>query len=86
MSAPRAWLLYTALRLLVFACCAVALFLTGLSGLPLLAFAVLASSVVSLFVLKPQRTALVQAQEDRRQRRAEQRRQLRERLDDSPAR
>lgn len=79
---PRAWLVYTALRMVVFVGTAGAFALLGLGGFPLLLVALLVSSIVSLVVLRPQRNALVAAQEARRQRRAAERDRLRSRLDE----
>jgi hypothetical protein len=80
-SARRAWLVYTALRLLVFVGTAGVLILLGLNGFPLLLAALLISSVVSLLVLKPQRTAAVDAALARREQRSAERESARARLD-----
>jgi membrane protein implicated in regulation of membrane protease activity len=78
---PRAWLVYTALRMVVFVGTAGFFLLFGLNGFPLLLVALLVSSIVSLVVLKPQRSAVVAAQEARRERRAADKDALRSRLD-----
>jgi hypothetical protein len=80
-TARRAWLVYTALRLVVFVGTAGVLVLLGLNGFPLLLVALLVSSVVSLLVLKPQRTAAVDAALARRERRTAERESARARLD-----
>ncbi len=80
----RPWLLYTGLRLLLFACVTGVLLIVGLNGFPLLLLALLASSILSLFMLGPQRAALVRAQQDRVERRAETKADLRARLDEAP--
>jgi hypothetical protein len=77
----RIVLVYSALRFVVFLGCAGVLLLIGLNGLPLLAFAVLISSIVSYFVLKPQRLQLTEAQVARRDARAAARDEQRARLD-----
>lgn len=82
-STGRAWLLYTMLRMLVFVGTAGFFALFGLNGFPLLLLALLVSSIVSLFVLRRQRTALVAAQAARTERRAAEREAIRARLDES---
>jgi hypothetical protein len=83
VSLGRAWAVYTALRLAVFAGTAAALFLLlRLNGLLLLLVALLLSSIASLFLLRPQRDRFVRAQEQRILARREEKAQLRERLDD----
>lgn len=77
----RAWLTYTALRLLLFACVTAILLLLGLDGFPLLLIAVLASSILSLFMLSTQRAGLVAAQQQRVAQRTADRQALRDRLD-----
>jgi len=78
----KPWLLYTALRLLVFIGTAGFFAIFGLNGFPLLLIALLVSSVVSLLVLRPQRQALVAAQAARAERKAAERESLRARLDE----
>ncbi len=77
----RAWLVYTALRLLLLACVVAVLLVLGVDGFPLLLLALLVSSVLSLFMLGAQRAALVVAQQERTAQRAQERDSLRERLD-----
>jgi hypothetical protein len=79
----KLWLIYTALRMLVFIGTAGFFAIFGLNGYPLLFVALLVSSIVSLLVLRPQRTALVEAQAARREQRAAERESLRARLDES---
>ena len=80
----RAWLTYTALRLLVFLGTAGLLVVAlDLNGFPLLLAALLVSSILSLLVLRRQRTALVAAQLARREDRAADRAARRARLDGS---
>jgi len=79
----RAWLVYTVLRLVVFIGTAGLFAIFGLNGFPLLLLALLVSSIVSLVVLRPQRSALVAAQLARRERRTAEREALRARLDES---
>ena len=79
----RIWLTYTALRMVVFIGTAGFFAIFGLNGFPLLLIALLVSSIVSLFVLRPQRAALVQAQAARTERRAAERESMRARLDES---
>ncbi|MDT7546801.1 MAG: hypothetical protein QOE99_2911 [Actinomycetota bacterium] len=81
-SARRTWLVYTALRMVVFVGTAGFFLLFGLTGYPLLLVSLLVSSIVSLFVLRPQRTALVVAQTERREQRQSERDALRARLDE----
>ena len=70
----RAWLTYTALRLLVFLGTAGLLVVAlDLNGFPLLLVALLVSSILSLLVLRTQRTALVAAQLARRERKSAER-------------
>ena len=77
----RAWLTYTALRLLLLVCVVAVLLVLGVDGFPLLLLALLVSSVLSLFMLGAQRAALVAAQQERTERRAADRQALRDRLD-----
>ena len=88
-SAPgvgKAWLIYTGLRMAVFAGTAAALFLVlRINGFPLLLVALLVSSIASLFLLRRQRDALVLAQETKGRERREQKARLRERLDEEPS-
>jgi UPF0716 family protein affecting phage T7 exclusion len=81
-SARRTWLVYTALRMVVFVGTAGFFLLFGLTGYPLLLVSLLVSSIVSLFVLRPQRTAVVVAQAERREQRQSEREALRARLDE----
>jgi Na+/H+ antiporter NhaC len=81
-SARRLWLVYTALRLLVFVGTAGFFAIFGMNGFPLLLLSLLVSSIVSLFVLHPQRTALVLAQAAKREQRQSEREALRARLDE----
>jgi hypothetical protein len=82
-STVRLWLVYTGLRLAVFAGVAAALYLvTRMNGFPLLLVALLVSSIASLFLLRSQREALVAAQQLRVERRAQERADLRSRLDE----
>jgi hypothetical protein len=80
----RLWLVYTALRLVVFIGTAGLGLILGLNGFPLLLLAILVSSIVSLFVLRPQREALIAAQLARREQRAAARQALRARLAEEP--
>jgi membrane protein implicated in regulation of membrane protease activity len=81
----RLWLVYTGLRLVVFAGVAAAIYLvTRLNGFPLLLVALLVSSIASLFLLQSQRQALVESQQRRAEQRAEEKASLRARLDESP--
>jgi hypothetical protein len=85
-SVLRTYLVYTGLRLAVFVGTAAALFLVvRINGFPLLLAALLVSSIASLFLLRRQRDALVLAQERKRVAKAEQREQLRARLDEEPS-
>jgi UPF0716 family protein affecting phage T7 exclusion len=77
------WLLYTALRMVVFIGTAGFFAIFGLNGFPLLLLALLVSSIVSLIVLRPQRTALVAAQAARTERRAAERDAMRAQLEES---
>ena len=79
----RPWLLYTALRFLVFVGTAGLLLILGMNGFLLVLTALLVSSVVSLLVLRPQRAAVVAAQIARRERRAADREALRAPLEES---
>jgi membrane protein implicated in regulation of membrane protease activity len=79
----RTWLIYTALRMVVFIGTAGLFAIFGLNGFPLLLVALLVSSIVSLLVLRPQRSALVEAQAARTERRQAERESLRARLDES---
>jgi UPF0716 family protein affecting phage T7 exclusion len=81
-TARRTWLVYTALRMLVFVGTAGFFLVFGLTGYPLLLVSLLVSSIVSLFVLRPQRTALVLAQAERREQRQSEHDALRARLDE----
>ena len=54
----RAFVIYTGLRLLLFAVVLVLLWLVGARGLLLLALAVLISGIASVVLLSPQRDAL----------------------------
>jgi hypothetical protein len=78
----RIWLTYTALRMLVFIGTAGFFAIFGFNGLALLIVALFASMVVSYLVLRPQRTALVQAQLARAERRAAERATMRAPLDE----
>lgn len=80
----RLWLIYTALRLVVFIGTAGLGLVFGLNGFPLVLLALLVSSIVSLFVLRPQREALICAQLARREQRAAARQALRAPLADEP--
>jgi hypothetical protein len=82
-SLRRPWLVYSALRLVVFVGTAGALVLLGLNGFPLLIVALLVSSIVSLLVLGPQRTAAVNAAVARREQKSAERASARARLDDA---
>lgn len=78
----RAWLTYSALRLVVFVGTAGLLVVAlRLTGYPLLLAALLVSSILSLLVLRPQRSALVAAQLAHRERKAGDRAANRARLD-----
>jgi hypothetical protein len=83
ISSGRAWLVYTALRFVVFLGTIGFFLIFGLKGFPFLLLAVLVSAAVSFVVLRPQRKALIAAQIARRQQRAAQREALRTRLDES---
>jgi membrane protein implicated in regulation of membrane protease activity len=76
------WVVYTALRLLVFVGAAGFFAIFGLNGFPLIIVALLVSSIVSLWALRPQRAALVAAQAARSEQRAAKRQELRARLDE----
>jgi len=76
--------MYTGLRLLLFACVTGVLLVVGLRGFLLLLLALLTSSILSLFMLGPQRAALVLDQQDRLARREQEKAQLRARLDQDP--
>jgi len=80
----RTWLIYTGLRLVLFVCVTGVLIVVGLNGFPLLLLGLFGSSILSLFMLKPQRDALVRAQEDRHQRKAAEKADLRAKLDGEP--
>jgi hypothetical protein len=82
-AASRAWLIYTGLRMLVFIGTVGLFLIFGLNGFPLLLVALLVSSIASLFVLRPQRDAVVAAQTARRDQRSADREKLRARLDDA---
>ena len=79
----KPWLVYTALRMLVFVGTAGFFALFGMNGFPLLLVALLVSSIVSVFVLRPQRAAVVAAQIARSERRAAEKESLRARLDET---
>lgn len=82
-SVRRTWLVYSALRLAVFAGTVAALFLAfRLNGFPLMLAALLTSSIASLFLLRSQRDALVLAQERRVQAKRVEKERLRARLDE----
>jgi UPF0716 family protein affecting phage T7 exclusion len=80
--AVKAWLIYTALRVLVFVGTAGFFAVFGLNGVPLLILALLVSSIISLLVLRPQRAAVVAAMAARSEQRAAKRQELRARLDE----
>jgi hypothetical protein len=82
-STARPWLVYTALRFLVFLGTAGFFAIFGLNGFPLLVIAIVVSGVVSLVVLRPQREAVATAQLARRERRRAERDAIRVRLDDA---
>ncbi|MCW2571092.1 MAG: hypothetical protein JWO88_1150 [Frankiales bacterium] len=82
-SRSRAWLVYSALRLVVFLGTAGFFLIFGLHGFLLVLVALPVSAAISFVVLRPQRTALIAAQIARRQQRAAQRDALRSRLDES---
>ena len=82
-SAARALLVYSLLRLVVFVGATGFFLLLGINGLLLLFLALMVSMVVSVFALRPQRAALVEAVEARNQRRAAERDRLRSRLDEA---
>jgi hypothetical protein len=75
MSTGRAVALYTSLRFLLFLLSFAVLLALGLRGLLAAAAAVLVSSIVSLFVLKPQREALNAAARARMERKLAEREQ-----------
>ena len=78
----RAWLTYSALRMVVFVGTAGLLVVAlRLTGYPLLLAALLVSSILSLLLLRPQRSALVAAQLAARERKAADRAASRARLD-----
>ncbi len=79
----KLWLIYTALRMLVFVGTAGFFAIFGLNGFPLLFVALLVSSIVSLIALRPQREALVVKQFQRKEQRVADRESLRARLDES---
>ena len=81
LSLGRAFALYTALRLLIFLLCWLALYLLGLRGLLAPAAAVFVSSLISLVVLRGQREAFVRAMAERADRREREREALRRRMD-----
>lgn len=78
----RPLLIYTALRLVVFIGSAGVFIVFGLNGFPLLLLALLVSSIVSLFVLRPQRDALAAAQQARNDYRRTERERTRSRLEE----
>ena len=80
--AVNAWMLYTALRMLVFVGTAGLFAIFGMNGFPLLLVALLVSSIVSLFVLRPQRAALVASRAARTEQRAAEHESMRARLDE----
>ena len=82
VGSARAWLVYTALRLVVFLGTAGLFLIFRLNGFWLLLLALPVSAAISFVVLRPQRTALIAAQIERRQRRSAQRDALRSRLDE----
>jgi uncharacterized protein (DUF983 family) len=79
--APRAWLVFTALRLVVFVGTAGFFAIFGLNGFPLLLIALPVSAAISFVVLKRQRQAVVAVQLARREHKAAQREAMRTRLD-----
>ena len=81
MSTGRAVALYTSLRVLVFLLCWAVFLVLGLEGVLAAAAAVLASSIVSLIVLKPQRAALNQAARARMDRKLTEREQAPQQAD-----
>ena len=82
-SAGRAAVVYTLARLTLFLLVVLVLnLLTGLSGLPLAAVALLVSSVVGYLVLRRQRDALAEAVAARSARREAEQAALRARLDE----
>ena len=84
-SVLRTYLVYTGLRLAVFVGTAAILFLVvRINGFPLLLAALLVSSIASLFLLRRQRDALVQAQERKAMTRRAEKERLRARLDEEP--
>jgi membrane protein implicated in regulation of membrane protease activity len=81
----RTYLVYTGLRLAVFAGTAAALFLVlRINGFALLLAALLVSSIASLFLLRRQRDALVAAQERKGEARRAEKERLRAQLDQDP--
>ncbi|MCU1672040.1 MAG: hypothetical protein JWN77_153 [Frankiales bacterium] len=83
-SSTRLWLVYSGLRMALFLGVAAAIWvITQLNGFPLLLLALLVSSIASLFLLRPQREALVAAQERRAEARAAEKAALRARLDET---
>ena len=84
-SVLRTYLVYTGLRLAVFAGTAAVLFLVvRINGFPLLLAALLVSSIASLFLLRRQRDALVRAQERKALARRAEKERLRAQLDGEP--
>jgi hypothetical protein len=81
MSVGKAFALYSAMRFVLFTVVLAVLYLFGLTGLPLLATAVLVSAVLSFFVLKHQREQLATAIAGRDAERAEQKAAQRAQLD-----
>ena len=79
----RAWLVYTGLRLLVFAGVALVLILFRVATFPSLLIALLVSSVLSLFLLRSQRDRVVAAQQFRQEQRRGRQQAERARLDES---
>lgn len=72
--------LYSAQRVVLFALSTLAVAAVGLRGLPLLAVALLASSLVSLVVLRGQRDAFTARLAERSAARSEERQRLQDRL------
>jgi Protein of unknown function (DUF4229) len=72
--------LYTAQRVVLFLLAVLLLAALGMRGLPLLAVALLASSVLSLFVMRGRRGALTAALAQRAGAKAAERERLQERL------
>lgn len=80
----RIYLVYGLYRLVLFLLVTVVLGLAGLRGLPLLLTGLLTSAILSVFVLRPQRDAVVRATAERDRWRRDEQARRRARLDGTP--